>query len=55
MGGFIVGENRYQAILFSELLDDYITDENPGRMMYQHKIEPIVKRPAAAIHNQNGR
>ena len=29
MTGFIEGENRSQATLFPERLDDYITDSNP--------------------------
>lgn len=33
MGGFIVGENRYQTTLFPELLDDYISEENPVRVI----------------------
>ncbi len=31
--GFIEGEARIQATLFSELLDDYITKENPSRVI----------------------
>ena len=33
MSGFIVGENRYPATLFPELLDDDITDENSVRVI----------------------
>ncbi len=31
--GFIEGEARIQATLFPELLDDYITKENPVRVI----------------------
>lgn len=31
--GFIEGEARIQATLFPELLDDYITEENPVRVI----------------------
>lgn len=33
MSGFIEGDNRQQATLFPERLDDYITDENPVRVV----------------------
>ena len=33
MSGFVVSENRYQATLFPELLDDYISEENPVRVV----------------------
>lgn len=33
MSGFIVGENRHQATLFPEFLDDYISEENPVRVI----------------------
>jgi len=33
MSGFIEGENRHQATLLPELLDDYITEESPVRVI----------------------
>ena len=33
MSGFIKGENRYQATLFPEQLDDYITEDNSVRVI----------------------
>ena len=33
MSGFIEGENRYQATLFPEQLDDYITEDNSVRVI----------------------
>jgi len=33
MGGFIQGEARHQTTLFPEALDDYITEENPIRVI----------------------
>jgi len=33
MSGFIKGENRQQATLFPERLDDYITEENSVRVI----------------------
>jgi len=33
MSGFIQGEARHQATLFPEALDDYITEENPIRVI----------------------
>ena len=33
MSGFIEGDNRQQATLFPERLDDYITEENPVRVV----------------------
>ena len=33
MSGFIEGENRQQATLFPERLDDYVTDENSVRVV----------------------
>ena len=33
MTGFIEGEARLQATLFPEVLDDYITEENPVRVV----------------------
>ena len=33
MTGFIEGEARLQATLFPEVLDDYITEENPVRVI----------------------
>lgn len=33
MTGFIVGENRTQATLFPEQLDEYVTEENPVRVI----------------------
>ncbi|MCP4338387.1 MAG: transposase, partial [Desulfobulbaceae bacterium] len=33
MTGFIEGETRLQATLFPEILDDYITEENPVRVI----------------------
>jgi len=33
MSGFIKGEGRSQATLFPEALDEYITEENPIRVI----------------------
>ena len=33
MSGFIEEDNRQQATLFPERLDDYITEENPVRVV----------------------
>lgn len=33
MSGFIQGEARHQTTLFPEALDDYITEENPIRVI----------------------
>ena len=33
MRGFIEGENRYQATMFPERLDDYITKDNSVRVV----------------------
>ena len=33
MSRFIEGEHRNQSILFPELLDDYITQDNPVRVI----------------------
>ena len=33
MGRFIEGEHRYQATLFPDLLDDYISEDNPVRVV----------------------
>ena len=33
MSGFIEGDNRQQATLFPERLDDYITEENSVRVV----------------------
>ena len=33
MSGFIEGENRHQATLFPERLDDYVNEENPVRVI----------------------
>ena len=33
MTDFLEGENRYQATLFRERLDDYIAEENPVRVI----------------------
>ena len=33
MSGFIEGEDRNQATLFPERLDDYVVDDNPVRVI----------------------
>lgn len=33
MSGFIEGENRHQATLLPERLDDYIAEESPVRVI----------------------
>jgi transposase len=33
MSGFIEGEDRNQATLFPERLDDYVAEENPVRVI----------------------
>ena len=33
MSGFIEGENRYQATLFPEKLDDFVSEDNPVRVI----------------------
>ena len=33
MSGFIEGENRHQATLFPERLDDYVHEESPVRVI----------------------
>ena len=33
MSGFIQGENRFQATLLPELMDDYVADENSVRVV----------------------
>lgn len=33
MSGFIVGENRHQATMFPEKLDDFVSEDNPARVI----------------------
>jgi transposase len=33
MSGFIEGEDRHQATLFPERLDDYVAEDNPVRVI----------------------
>ncbi len=33
MGGFVEGEDRRQGVLLPELLDDYVSEENPVRVI----------------------
>lgn len=33
MSGFIEGENRHQSTLFPEALDDYVSEDNPARVI----------------------
>jgi len=33
MKRFVVGENRSQSTLFPELLDDYVAEDNPVRVI----------------------
>ena len=40
MSRFIVGEDRAQAALFPERLDDYVDEENPVRV-----VEAFVEAP----------
>ena len=33
MGRFVEGEDRWQSFLLPELLDDYVTEDNPVRVV----------------------
>ena len=37
MGRFVEGEDRRQGVLLPELLDDYVSEENPVRV---HSLHP---------------
>ena len=49
MSGFIEGENRQQATMFPEQLDDYITEDNSVRVI----DEPNSSISREAIHLVN--
>jgi transposase len=56
MSGFIKGENRQQATLFPEQLDDYISEDNSVRVIdvFVDSLK-LRKLGFAAKPNNNGR
>ena len=44
MSRFVEGENRAQSTLFPEKLDDYITDDNPVRVIDVYVDELDLRR-----------
>ena len=48
--GYIEGEDRKQTVLFPEVLDDYISEENPVRF-----IDVFIEGPAIGRASREGR
>ena len=46
MKRFIQGESRTQSTLLPELLDDYIAETNPVRVVITRRKEQAVESPA---------
>ena len=64
MWGFIEGEDRSQATLFPELLDDYVAEDNPVRVIdvfiddldisgLGFKSEPAATGKPGMLHGPN--
>ena len=55
MGRFVEGEDRRQSFLLPELLDDYVTEDNPVRVVEAFIDELDLERRTLSLNEEDFR